>query len=590
MPKQMNIFEDLIDELKQENLIEETVVETQKIKKESRNLDFQNLNQKFNQEKKENTAENNESVDEMFDKIILPQNEYFSPENTKIAEENDAPNEIVAEEKSSDISSGFSGLSDSEFIERNLSSDFSTEVVDSAKQAEFYKKRATDEVNSLQMVEHVLSGIERDFLKITPKLYDDLEVKKSLHNFIQISQDIDSAEHAKAEFLLMQETESWYSALSHKDKNISVGYLRRFCETTRPVLSSQALAALARFYRNAPFSELVRSKFDLVMTRFFAEEKGGDIRKITLDRDEMIENLNDLYAEWSSIPLYATEEDESNIVISAIRFEDFMSEAEAAENFEELIKNDFFNRLKVFKKATHENFFAPLVTATAIECNVRVGNRYVELLLKERDKFKTENLEEKYGLLHDQIISEVVSKTIKITNVFEGKFADPRNNIKKEAKENTQKSEIADFEKQNLNEIAEKPKIAKDRSKTQNNRLKVNKWLLAVTIIAVLFSLGLYIWVEYYNEQPKLSDDVKSVNLDNSSLKEYIQTARLKDDMFYGIVTPAWDGLSNEKKEEFLRKVVLVGGEKGFVRITLMNQQGRSVAYASPEKVEIYNP
>ena len=119
---------------------------------------------------------------------------------------------------------------------------------------------------------------------------------------------------------------------------------------------------------------------------------------------------------------------------------------------------------------------------------------------------------------------------------------------------------------------------------------KVNKWLLAATIIAIVGSVGLYLWVEYFNPPPKLSENVKTINLENSSLKDYVQTARLNGDMFYGIVTPNWDNMNNEKKEEFLRKVVLVGGEKGFVKVTLMNKQGRTVGYASPEKVEVYNP
>ena len=279
------------------------------------------------------------------------------------------------------------------------------------------------------MVEHVLSGVERDFLHITPKLYDDLEVKKALHTFLQVSQNINSPEQAHAEFLLMQETESWYSALSQKDKDISVGYLRRYCETTRPALSSQALAALARFYRNAPFSESVRSKFDLVMTRFFARETGGDIRRLLLSRDEIIEKLNEFYAEWSSIPLYETDDDESGILLAAIKFEEFATEADEANNFEELIKNDFFNRLKVFKEETHENFFAPLITATAIESNVRIGNRYLELLLKKRKTRMPKVSKKNTAIFITGSISEVVCKTIQIHNVFEGKVCRCRYNL-----------------------------------------------------------------------------------------------------------------------------------------------------------------
>jgi len=62
-----------------------------------------------------------------------------------------------------------------------------------------------------------------------------------------MAHETNTTEHAQAEFRLMQETENWYSALSHRDKYITVAHLRRYCETSRPALSAQALISLARF-------------------------------------------------------------------------------------------------------------------------------------------------------------------------------------------------------------------------------------------------------------------------------------------------------------------------------------------------------
>ncbi len=585
----MNIFEDLIEELKEENLLEETVTEVQRNESERKKLNLQNNQpeQKFRDSKPD--LENSkppiaDSQLTLTSADFLPANEtenaeHFETQNSEV----EAFPEISPEPNISQTLESF----ENGHAQNNFPPD-SFNQEEPVNQTEFYKKRATDEVVSLQMVEHVLSGVEREFLNITPKLYDDLAVTRSLHNFLQLSQNINSPEQAQAEFQLMQETESWYSALAQKDKNVTIDYLRRYCETTRPALSSQALAALAKFYRNAPFTEPVRSKFDLVMTRFFSRETGGDIRQLIFSRDEIIENLNKFYADWSSIPLYATDEDESSIVIAAMKFEDFMAEADSAESFEELLKNDLFNRIKIFKESTHENFFAPLVIATSIESNVRIGNRYVELLTKERETFDRENLEEKYGQLHEQLISETVCKTIQIANVLDGKFAEPEllkiKQVEAPATENR-----VEYEKQNLNNRTES-ESKKVKTESKGGLFKVNKWLLAVTILVFVGSIGLYLWAEYFNEPPKLSDNVKMVNLENSSLKEYIQTARLSGDMFYGIVEPKWDVLATDKKEEFLRKVILIGGEKGFAKVTLMNNQGRTVGFASPEKLEVYNP
>src|SRR6185369_462198 len=171
--------------------------------------------------------------------------------------------------------------------------------------------------------------------------------------------------------------------------------LRRYCETTRPGLSAQALIAMARFYRNSPYSEAVRNKFELSTTRLFSRENEFGERELILDHEEMIHQIKELYADWSSIQLYSANEEDSEIVVSTMKFEDFISEAENINNFDELISGDFFNRLRMFKEGCHENFFAPPVVIAAIECNIKIGNRYLELLQKEKQKFNNETLEEK---------------------------------------------------------------------------------------------------------------------------------------------------------------------------------------------------
>lgn len=586
----MNIFEDLIEELKEENLLEETVIDVQNKKKNGENFNLPKQRQiEAAPVKIEENSLNASVAPEILkpSERTIPNNFSQTPEPVKA--QNFAFDEQPAIVEANDLTVEAPQNLQEEFVENSGSFDLETEAENSAADDEFFKKRATDEVTSLQMVQHVLSGIERNFLNITPKLYDDLEVKKALHNFLQDSQNLNSPEQSNAEIILLQETENWYSALSQKDKTISVDNLRRYCETTRPALSAQALISLARFYRNAPFSESVRSKFEMAMTRLFARETGGDLRKVLFNRDETIEKLNEFYAEWSSIPLYATEEDESNIVLSAIKFEEFATEAATAESIEELFRTDFFNRFKNFKDETHENFFAPLVTATSIESNVRIGNTCLRLLLAEKAKaaFDAESFEEKYAADYNEILSEVVCKTLDFQKVFAGEFADADAIWETEVEQGIQ----LEFEKQDLNKTVEKPQQRKkQQSAGRKNLFKANKWLIAATVAAFIISIGLYVWAEYFTESPKLSEDVKTVNLDSSSFKEYIQSARINNDMFYGIVNVNWEGLTNEKKEDLLGKILVTGGEKGFKQITLMNMQGSSVGYASAEKIEVYNP
>ena len=557
----MNIFENLIDELKEDNLLEETVIEAHSAESKSSvskgNGDKENsaLTGKAEANQLINTDENN----------LLPESDSVSDENletvSKAFSSNDALDKIE--------------------IETN-------QVVPDVKSpsgTEFYRKRAIDEVSFLQMVEHVFAGIEREQMKIVPKAFDDLEVKKVLHTFLQVSKETNTNGQAQAEFQLLQETENWYSALTHRDKRISINHLRRYCETTRPPLSSPALVALARFYRNSPHSEPVRGKFDFVITRLFSKDIENDRREIAFSREELIEHLKELYAEWSSIPLYMTDGDESEILLIALKFEDFITEASVAGSFDELIQNDFFNRLRLFKKNTNENFFSPLVVAAGIESNVRIGNSYVELLEKEKTNKST--FEDKYGFLHDQTISDATGKTFQLVELLSRKTKEQKpakpplvetpKEIKPEAKT-----------------IKEKPKpeiysISKQEKRESKNYFAVNKWLLTATIFTIIASFGLYIWANSNDIEAK-GANVVNVNLENSSLKENIQTARISNNIFFGIVLPSWNDLPQPKKEEILKKIISIGGDKGFVKVQLLNNKGKTVGFATTEKVEVYNP
>ena len=230
----MNIFEDLIEELKEENLLEETVTEIQRKKADRGNLYFQKEQPENIQDEKQKNVEKTELLDNSSEIIkAIPQPLLLTPNETiQPAAFENTDNSTVFENTPEKIESGqlipeAPQLFSNDFIQQDFTNSFSPDFEKLQNQSEFYKKRGTDEVMSLQMVEHILSGVERDFLHITPKPYDDLEVKKCLHTFLQISQNINSPEQAQAEFLLLQETESWYSALSQKDKNISVGNLCR---------------------------------------------------------------------------------------------------------------------------------------------------------------------------------------------------------------------------------------------------------------------------------------------------------------------------------------------------------------------------
>lgn len=572
----MNIFEDLIDELKEDNLLEKTVVATKSNKNNSVNPEsfiepkVTALNEKAD-DKTPRDVNLSVSIPDVATaekdfKVILPDSPAeVQPPNTVEVE----PNQVLAIKKP-------------------------------VNKEEFFRRRAVDEVSFLQMVEHVFAGVEREQMKIVPKPYDALNVKKVLHSFLQVSKDKNSNEQAQAEFQLLQETENWYSTLTHRDKRISVNHLRRYCETARPSLSSPALVSLARFYRNSPYSEQVRGKFDFVVTRLFSKDVGNELREMAFDREELIVHIKELYAEWSSIPLYQPEDD-AEILLIALKFEDFMTEAAVAENFDELIKNDFFNRLRLFKKDNNENFFSPLVVAANIESNLRIGNRYVELLDKE--KANKAVYEDKYGFLHDQSISDATGKTFQLVELLSRKvelpkLPEPQNTPKKEFKK----------EKENFKETVKssKPtnenKLPKETSKVEykpykieevkpkNQLMGISSWIVTAVIFCIISTVGIYIWANAASSEAKDQTTTKNVNLENSSLKETIIAARIENESFSATVLPAWNNLTDEKKEALLKKIISMGAEKGFNSVQLKDDQNKIVGISSSEKTEIYKP
>ncbi|HEX8368748.1 MAG TPA: hypothetical protein VF604_09415 [Pyrinomonadaceae bacterium] len=567
----MNVFEDLIEELKEENLLEETVIgkNSDSAPASSAEDDVEDALQ-FRAPTGETMAEFESTPD-------------FSADFDFQADESEAE-EPFAEDSASEAKSvdfSFAGQPEDEVSEAKSDFEFvapAPEIFVAPKapvdEAEFYRRRAIDEVTSLQMVEHVFSGVEREQMRILPKPFNDITVKKALHDFLQVSKNSPTNENAQSEFKLMQETESWCSALSHRDKHLSVSALRRYCETTKPSLSDQAIVALARFYRNLPHTESVRSKFDMILTRLFTKEVEGERRELTFDRDEMVRQISELYADWASVPLYSVE-DETELLLITVKFDDFLAEAQGAENFDELVKKDFYNRLRLFKESVGDNFYAPLVLASAVESNVLIGNRYVELLEKERQHTSAEAIESQYSFLLDQAISDATSKTLQLVELLK------------------EKTEVVvpkklDEPKETLNV----PETKVEYKKPKQSRVGffgISQWLVAALVCVILLSASLYFYVEYFSTR-RVATSVQKVNIENSAFKDYLQTARINQETFIGVVNPAWEVINEDKKQEILGKLVNVGKEKGFTKVHLLNIQGETVGYASEAETKVINP
>ena len=113
-------------------------------------------------------------------------------------------------------------------LDETLTAELDFEVIDAddvpaaeAKPSsrEFFKQRAMEEVSSLQMVEHIFSGVEREHMKIVPAPFNDIRIKQALHRYSQVTDDSSAEESSAAEFELIQQTQQWFSVLADRDRN-----------------------------------------------------------------------------------------------------------------------------------------------------------------------------------------------------------------------------------------------------------------------------------------------------------------------------------------------------------------------------------
>jgi hypothetical protein len=546
----MNVFEDLIEELKEENLLERTITE---LANEAEQDDlftssppaFEN-GQTYHQLP---ISDHPDTTEDILNEPILESSHEETPitSATPIIEADPEP-----AERPTDI----------------------PEITKAQNPREFLRKRAMEEVTSLQMVEHVLSGVEREHMRTAPEPFDDLEVKKSLHKFLQSTENPKSEECSNAEFELLQETQKWYTVLAERDSAISAGNIRRFCENSRPALSSQALIALARFYRNSPFSEIIRGKFDFVMTRLFTRETEDEKRRLLFERVDMVGHIKTLYDNWSSINLFLSEEHGGEFAKAISRLREFAEEAESAPGLDELLKTKIFDRIREYKEELGEMFFVPDVLAEAIDTNIRIGNRFMHLADEVRYNVNLAKLEEKYGSTLDQLVSDTTGKTVLFSELFDSADLDvvkdePQHELKRRA----------------TDKVEEQPK-----SRFSLDIFGVNKWLLAVTIVVVMISVGVYLWADRYDTSSTAAEAAAMVELEGSDLGQYLVGARSTDQTLYGMTQPSWDSLSENEKLELLKRVAAFADKKGLKRVNLLNKKGRTVAYAVEDRFQILDP
>ena len=97
-------------------------------------------------------------------------------------------------------------------------------------------------------------------------------------------------------------------------------------------------------------------------------------------------------------------------------------------------------------------------------------------------------------------------------------------------------------------------------------------------------------WTENGTTQSAAAPQANDVDLKGTVMAAHLVGARTTDETLYGIVKPEWNKMSPEEKSEVLKKASAFASEKGFRKVHLLNDRGRTVGFKAGEKEQILDP
>jgi hypothetical protein len=255
-------------------------------------------------------------------------------------------------------------------------------------QAEVRFQRAVDYAKTLEIVQRVIAGVEKALLSLIPQNYNVEPAFNVARNLKQAIKEKERERIAEAEDHFSNELYLWHLSLVARDQKIQPYHLRRFCDGKDIHLDSQAFQALTRFYRSLPCTESAQSKYDFAVTRLFTVRGENDHRNLRIGGKRLVETLSKLSDAWRrDRPLPLVTPAETSAAVNGLRA--FIVEANTGiHDFEELISTDLYNRVRLFKRNLGELFYAPPVTAAAIECNVVLANKFSTMLAGEGEQIR----------------------------------------------------------------------------------------------------------------------------------------------------------------------------------------------------------
>lgn len=241
------------------------------------------------------------------------------------------------------------------------------------------RSKLAENIAALQLAEFVITSAE-ELLGKHCSTFDDLAIKKAFHHYSRACDDPESEECFESEVALHEVIDAWESDLAERDDAIPPTAIRWYIENASPPLSPQALFALIRFYLSGTYSASAISKFDFVVTRLFSKFVDGLRRETICSRKEIVRHLRMRYAQWGIETTDHLHTDDPDVSLAIQMLDDFAGEAANAASLLEFASNTLLERLVEFKQNAKSLLLVPEAAAAMIECNLSVATKVIDLL------------------------------------------------------------------------------------------------------------------------------------------------------------------------------------------------------------------
>ena len=180
--------------------------------------------------------------------------------------------------------------------------------------------------------------------------------------------------------------------------------------------------------------------------------------------------------------------------------------------------------------------------------------------------------------IETELVSDAIART------FELRRADETKERIFIAAENDSRPEVS--------RAARKAKRTRSGRTTRSGRstlFGINRWLLAATILSVTISASIYVWAQYYTEEPATATvSARVVDLGKPELNQYVKTAKIGGETLFITVTPEFTGLEQDKRRSIVQQIRDLGETKAFRKVTFSDAEGKTVAFASAERIDIH--